>query len=228
VSRVSTAIITAAIGVTALVAVPAGQAGSATSCVVWASMPARLSLGPNEVKVRVTLTGTPACRGVTADSGGRATLNGPGPSTSDFPLMWDHLGASDTAPFYASLNTLGTYRVAGGDLQTYDAQYNHIAFTWRPTSMVVKYAGRFAGISHQNGRLTATLRYYARDSWRAQSGVAVHLQRRAASGAWQTVATHRTVASGWLSFRAGRGNYRLLSDSTASVWSTTAVPDAGV
>ncbi|HKC28877.1 MAG TPA: hypothetical protein VKB75_12770, partial [Jatrophihabitans sp.] len=218
--RVRTALTAAALGLAALIAIPAGQAGSATSCVAWASMPAHVSLGPNEVKVHVTLTGTAACRGVTADSGGSGTLNGPGPSTSDFPLMWDHLGASDTADFYASLNTLGTYRVAGGSLQTYDAQYNHIPYTWRTTAMVVKYAGRFARVTHQNGRLTASLRYYARDNWRAESGVAVHLQRYS-SGAWRTVATHRTAGSGWVSFRAGRGNYRLVSDSTNSIWSAT-------
>jgi hypothetical protein len=211
-----------------LVLVPSSPAGSATSCVAWAQLPARVSLAGHEVYVRATLQGTPECAGVTADSGGSATLNGPGPSTSDFPLRWNHLGDSDTAPLYASLNAIGTYRVGTGELQTYDARYFHIPYEWRATSTVVKYAGRFDNLSRADGALSATLQYFTKYDWAAHAGVRVQLQRRTGTG-WQTVAQQRTSGAGRVSFRDPSGTVRLVSATTGSVWSATTAPrSAGV
>ncbi len=220
-SRVTLAITAALLAGAALVTIPASPAGSATSCVAWAGLPSRVSLAGREVVVRATLHGSPACRGVTADSGGSATLNGPGPSRSDFPLRWAHLGSSDSAPFYA-LDTLGTYRIRNGDLQTYDARYLHIPFEWRTTSTVVKYAGRFAGVSRHGATISARLQYYAKYGWVAHPGVVVRLQRRAADSTWHTLARKQSSAAGRVAFVAASGTYRLVSTTTASVWSATA------
>lgn len=132
-------ILAASAATLAIVLAPAGGAGSATRpCVAWASLPRRVVLsGANEVTVRVTLHATAACAGVTFDNGGTARLNGPG-RNSDFPLRWSHIGATDTASFYWGIDAPGVYRIARGNLQTYDADSEHIPFTWHATSMVVR------------------------------------------------------------------------------------------
>jgi hypothetical protein len=222
--RASTTLLSAAATLAALaglVVIPGGPAASATACVAWAALPSRVSLAGRQVTVRATLHATGACRGVTADNGGTANLNGPGPSTSDFPLQWQHIGDSDTAPFHASLDALGTYRISRGELQTYDASYRHIPFEWRTTATVVKYAGRFRNVAVRAGTLTARLLYYAKYGWAAHRGVRVRLERHTAGG-WCTVARHRTSAGGRVSFAVGSGAYRLVSATTRSVWSATA------
>lgn len=223
--HIGTTVLASLAAVLGLVLVPSSPAGSATSCVAWAQLPARVALAGQEVYVRATLTGTPECAGVTADSGGSATLNGPGPSTSDFPLRWNHLGDSDTAALYASLNAIGTYRIGTGDLQTYDARYFHIPYQWRATATRVKYAGRFRSLSVSDGTLSATLQYFAKYDWAVHAGVLVDLQRHTATG-WQTVAQHRTSGTGRVSFRDRPGTLRLVSATTGSVWSASAAPSS--
>jgi hypothetical protein len=214
--KISIALLAAVLGAAALLVVPSAPAGSATSgCVAWASLPHRVALAGHVVYVRSTLHGTAACRGVTADAGGSATLRGP----SDFPLRWDHVGATDTAPF-SSLDALGTYRIRTGDLQTYDASYVHIPYVWRATSTVVKYAGRFVRVARGGGRVSATLQYYARYGWEPHARVVVRLQRHR-DGAWHAVARHRSSGSGRVTFALRRGTYRLVSVTTARVWSAT-------
>jgi hypothetical protein len=100
-------------------------------------MPTRVTAGRiNPTTVRITLRATAACRGVTADAGATATLRGP--DGRKYPMLWNHLGASDSMSFVASLNAPGQYRLVGGNLQTYDALYRHIPFTWRVTTIDVR------------------------------------------------------------------------------------------
>jgi hypothetical protein len=210
----------AALGAAALVVVPGSGAGSATSCLAWASLPARVTLGARPVVVHTTLRGTAGCRPVTADAGSSGVLNGPGPSTQDFPLRWDSLGATDTATFYLSLSRPGTYRISDGDLQVYDARYIRIPSQWRSTSTAVKYAGRFAGVARRGATVHATLQYQTAYGWRAHTHVLVALQRRDA-GAWHTVARTRSSSSGAVNLRASSGSYRLVSAATGVVWGST-------
>jgi hypothetical protein len=224
--RIATALASAAAiaagALIAFVAIPTSPAGSATSCVAWASLPAKVSLAGREVYVRATLHGSPECAGATTDNGGTGTLNGPGRSTSDFPLRWERIGDSDTAPFYASINALGTYRISNGDLQTYDTQYRHIPFEWHTTSTVVKLAGRFRGVTVGGGAVSARLQYYAKYGWEPHAGVLVVLQRAVGdSHEWHTVGQARTSGAGRVGFGIGSGHYRLVSATTGSVWSTT-------
>ena len=210
----------------ALVTVPAtgAGAGSTEGCVAQATMPARVALGPTPVDLHITLTATPACTGVQTDNGGSATLVGPGGTTTNYPLRWYHLGAQDTAGFYPGLTQLGTYRITHGNLQTYDAEYLHIPYTWTPTATTVKYAGRFAGVSRSGRTVTATLQYFANSEWRAHRGIEVALQRQASgSTTWTTVATTHSSSSGAVSFRLGSGHYRLLSATSTWVWSVPRV-----
>lgn len=219
-SRVAVALSTALLTGAALLVTPGGGAGATDSCVAWASLPARVALGGQAVEVRSTLQGTPACIGVTADAGAHAVLNGPGPSTSDYPMLWTRLGDSDTATMYASFTVPGTYTIRAADLKTYDARYFHIPNQWRPTSTTVKYAGRFAGVTRTSRTIAATLQFHDKYEWRAHGKVAVALQRRTAAGTWQTVARTETSSQGRVAFRAGSGSYRLTSASTGLVWST--------
>jgi hypothetical protein len=199
------------------VALPAAGAASAPTCVAEAAMPSRVALGARPVVLQVTLRGSSACRGVTTDNGGSATLDGPGGSSSNYPLRWARLGARDTVHFQLGLTKLGTYRISGGDLQTYDAEYMHIRYTWRSTSTSVKYVGRFAGISRSGGAVRATLQYYTNSGWHSHSGVGVELQRRS-SNSWHAIAHMRSSSAGRVSFRAGSGQYRLVSASSTYVW----------
>lgn len=227
-SRIALAVSTALVAVAGLVSIPGGGAGAADSCVAWASLPSRVALGGSAVDVRSTLHGTPACTGVTADAGAHAVLNGPGPSTSDYPLLWTRLGDTDTATMYASFTVPGTYRISGANLQTYDAGYSHIPNVWRTTTTTVKYAGRFAGISRTARTIAATLQFHDKYQWRSHADVTVYLQRHTASG-WQTVARAASSSRGQVGFRAGSGSYRLVSASTGLVWTTArAVPSSGV
>jgi hypothetical protein len=219
-SRVAVALSTALLTGAALLAIPGGGAGAAESCVAWAGLPARVALSGQPVEVRSTLHGTAACTGVTADAGAHALLNGPGPSTSDYPMLWTHLGDSDTATMYASFTVPGTYTIRGADLKTYDARYFHIPNQWRATSTTVKYAGRFAGITRTSRTIAATLQFHDKYQWRAHGKVAVALQRRTSAGTWQTVARTETSSRGRVAFRAGSGSYRLTSATTGLVWST--------
>ena len=131
----------------AVLLLPSGPAGSATSgCVAWARLPRQVTLsGTNEVTIRVTLHATAACAGVSFDNGGTAVLNAPGRTGFDYPLRWRHIGGTDTASFYRGIDPPGTYTIRRGNLQTYDASSIHIPFTWRSTSMVVKY-GSSSGV----------------------------------------------------------------------------------
>src|SRR4051812_50063745 len=96
----------------------------------------------------------------------------------------------------------------------------HIPATWRETTTVLKYAGRFTGVTHQGASVTATLQFYGRVGWQHHSNVAVALQRYAGSGEWRTVArTHsgsggRVSIGGW---RAGAPD-RPVSGSTGGGW----------
>jgi hypothetical protein len=219
VSRVSVALSTALIALAALLAIPGGGAGAANSCIAWATLPSRVALGGGPVVIRSTLRGTPACRGVTADSGAHAVLNGPGRSTSDYPMLWTHLGDTDTATMYASFTVPGTYRISGAELQTYDARYFHIPNDWRTTATVVKYAGRFAGVTRTSRTVAATLQFHDQYEWRAHGGVSVALQRRTATGTWQTVAHTHSSSNGRVSLPArSGGTYRLASASTGVAW----------
>jgi hypothetical protein len=219
-SRLAVALSTALLAGAALLTIPGGGAGAADSCVAWASLPARVALSGQGVEVRSTLQGTPACTGVTADAGAHALLNGPGPSTSDYPMLWTHLGDTDSATMYASFTVPGTYTIRDADLKTYDARYFHIPNQWRATSTTVKYAGRFAGVTRTSRTIAATLQFHDKYQWRSHGDVAVALQRRTAAGTWQTVARAETSAQGRVAFRAGSGSYRLTSASTGLVWST--------
>jgi hypothetical protein len=217
----SLALSTVLIAVAALLAIPGAGAGAANACVAWATLPSRVALGGGPVVVRSTLRGTPACRGITADAGAQAVLDGPGRSTSDYPMLWTHLGDTDRATMYASLTVPGTYRISGADLQTYDARYFHIPNDWRTTATVVKYAGRFVGVTRTSRTIAATLQFHDQLEWRSHGKVSVALQRRTASGAWHTVARTRASSNGQVSFRANGGRYRLVSASTRLVWTAT-------
>jgi hypothetical protein len=217
-SRVAIALSTALLAGAALLAIPGGGAGATDSCVAWASLPARVALSGQAVDVRSTLQGTAACTGVTADAGAHAVLNGPGPSTSDYPMLWTHLGDTDSATMYASLTVPGTYTISGADLKTYDARYFHIPNQWRTTSTTVKYAGRFAGVTRTSGTIAATLQFHDKFQWRSHGNVAVALQRRTAAGTWLTVARTEASDSGRVAFRTGSAPYRLVSATTGLVW----------
>ena len=201
--------------------VPTSGAGAADGCVAWATLPARVVLGPDGVTVHTTLRGTAACHGVTTDNGGTATLAGPD-RRSDLGLRWSRIGASDQATYYPTLNRPGTYRIVDGDLQTYDAKYMHIPATWRETTTVLKYAGRFTGVTHQGASVTATLQFYGRVGWQHHSNVAVALQRYVGSGEWRTVARTHSGSGGRVSIGGWRSGatYRLVSGSTGVVWGT--------
>ncbi|MFN2560111.1 MAG: hypothetical protein ABR571_02280 [Jatrophihabitans sp.] len=218
-SRFAVALSTTLLAGAALLTIPGGGAGASDSCVAWASLPARVALSGHAVEVRSTLQGTPACTGVTADAGAHALLNGPGPSTSDYPMLWTHLGDTDSATMYASFTVPGTYTIRGADLKTYDERYFHIPNQWRATSTTVKYAGRFAGVTRTSLTIAATLQFHDRYEWRSHGNVAVALQRRT-GGTWQTVARAETSGQGRVVFRAGSGTYRLTSATTGLVWST--------
>jgi hypothetical protein len=224
-SRLTVALSTALIAAAALATVPWSGAGAGTdgSCVAWAQLPARASLHGKPVVVHATLRATDACRGVTTDNGATATLTGGSDPSQRFPLRWSHIGATDTAALYGSLTKPGTYRITRGDLQTYDAEYRHIASTWDPTATVVKYAGRFRALSGGAGNLTARLQYYSKVGWTAHGGVAVALQRRSGDS-WVTLARRHSSSSGRVAFdtalRSDVG-YRLVSATTGWVWSAT-------
>jgi hypothetical protein len=204
----------------AAVLVPTSGAGAADGCVAWGTLPARVVLGPNGVTVHTTLHATAACRGATMDNGATATLRGPD-SRSDVNLRWSRIGGGDQSTYYPSLDRPGTYRIVDGDLQTYDAKYVHIPATWRATTTVLKFEGRFAGVSRRGTSLAATLQFYGRLGWQHHSNVAVSLQRYAGSGQWRTVARTRSASGGRVSFTGvGRGSYRLVSASTGVVWGT--------
>jgi hypothetical protein len=224
VSRVTIAISSAVIAVAALIVVPgpgAGAGSATTACVAWAAVRPRIALGPRPAVVRTTLHGSAACAGVTTENGGSATLDGPGGSTSNYPMRWSHIGSSDTVEFYRGITEPGTYRFRSGDLQTYDAEYVHIPYTWRPTSATVRYAGRFTTISRAGARVSATLQYYAEFGWQSHAGVRTKLQRRdTRSHNWVTVASRRSSSAGRISFRVGSGQYRLASVTTGLVWGT--------
>lgn len=228
-SRFTLVLGAAALAVAALVTIPASGAGAGTGCVAQASMPSRIALGARPVVLRATLVGTPACAGVQTDNGGTATLVGPGGSSTDYPMLWTHLGAQDTATFYLGLTQLGTYRISSGNLQTYDARYLHIPYTWTPTATTVKYYGRFAGTSRSGATMRTTLQYYSSTGWHAHSGIDVVLQRQSAgSNTWTDVARTRSAASGGVAFRIGSGRYRVLSATSTNVWATGhLVPSAG-
>lgn len=138
-SRVSIAIVSAFVALAALVGLPSSPAGSATSCVAWAALPQHVTLrGARPATVHITLDATPACTGVSFDNGARAVLRGPGSGpNATFPIRWSHIGATYSVTLYAGINRPGTYRIAGGELQTYDRYAVHIPFTWRATSMTV-------------------------------------------------------------------------------------------
>ncbi len=227
-SRIRTALAALA-GAVALAAVlvptsvlgPTPGAGASDGCVAWGTLPARVVLGPDGVTVRATLQATSACRGVTTDNGATATLRGPD-RRDDIELRWSRIGASDEATYYPSLNHPGTYRIVGGDLQTYDAKYVHIPATWRETATVVKYAGRFSGVARRGRSVTATLEFYGRLGWQHHSNVAVSVQRYAGSGKWHTVARTHSGSGGRVAFAgiARGGTYRLVSAATGVVWGT--------
>jgi hypothetical protein len=133
---------TSALAATAVIAgvlLPLSPAGSATSCVAWASLPRQITVhATRPTQVRITLRATSGCTGVSFDNGAIARLKGPGSSpNSTFPLYFSHIGGTDSVTLYAGINRPGTYRIAGGTLRTYDAMSNHIPFTWRTTSMIV-------------------------------------------------------------------------------------------
>ncbi len=222
-SRFTLALGSAAVAVAALVTIPAAGAGAGSTggCVAQASMPTRVALGVHPVVLRTTLVGTAACTGVQTDNGASATLVGPGGTTTNYPMRWGRIGGQDTATFYLGLTQLGTYRITGGDLQTYDARYLHIAYTWTPTATTVKYVGRFAGVARSSSTLSATLQYYSASGWHRHARIAVVLQRQAAgSTTWTSVATTHSSSSGGVAFHVGSGRYRLVSATSTNVWST--------
>lgn len=121
----------------AVLLVPSAPAGAVTSCVAWGAMPTRVTAGRiTPTTLRITLRSTAACRGVTADAGATATLRGP--DGRNYPILWSHLGGTDSVQFVASLNRPGRYRLINGHVQTYDAMYEHIPATWRTTSVYVR------------------------------------------------------------------------------------------
>jgi hypothetical protein len=219
-SRVSVALSAALLAAAGVLAVPGGGVGAANSCVAWATLPSRVALGGGPVDVHSTLRGTDACRAANLDAGARAILNGPGSSTSDYPMLWTHLGDTDTATMYASFTVPGTYRISGADLKTYDARDIHIPNEWRTTTTTVKYAGRFAGINRTSRTISATLQLHDKLEWRSHGNVQVALQRRTSTG-WHTVARTHSSSRGHVSFRAGSGQYRLVSATTGLVWTAT-------
>jgi hypothetical protein len=214
------------------VLVPGGPVGAATGCVAWGALPARIALaGTNGSTVRTTLRGTAECRGITADNGAEGTLRGP--SGNDvFPLRWLHFGARDEATVYAALNRPGTYRLTGGNVQTYDAKYRRIPATWRATTVSVRYAGRLSSVSVTSSTVTATLTMYGSRGWHAHANTAVSLQRRSGSGDWHTIANTRSDARGRVGFGvhlSSRYGYRLVSATSPHVWSASrSVGSSGV
>ena len=222
-TRTALAAIAGLITLTAVV-VPTSGAGAATDCVAWGSLPSRVVLGPDGVTVHSTLHASSACAGVTADNGATATLRSPA-ARDDIQLRWSRIGAGDDATYYPSLDRPGTYRIVDGDLQTYDAEYVHIAATWHETTTVLKYEGHFAGVTRHRASLAATLKFYGSLGWQDHSRVVVSLQRRSSSG-WRTVARTRSASGGRVRFAVGSGRYRLVSAATGVVWGTVAYPGA--
>ena len=220
VSRTRTALAALAGALTiAAVVVPSSGAGAADDCVAWGALPARVVLGPQGVTVHSTLHGSPACAGATADNGATATLRGPA-RRDDIELRWAHIGAGDEATYYPSLNRPGTYRIVDGNLQTYDAEYVHIPAAWHETTTVLKYEGRFTGVTRRGASVAATLQFYGSLGWQDHSRVPVSLQRRTSSGGWQTVARAHSASDGQVRFAVAGGRYRLVSASTGVVWGT--------
>jgi hypothetical protein len=139
VSRLSVVLASALLAVAAVVGLPGSPAGSATSCVAWASLPRQVTLSASRATtIRTTLQASPACTGVTFDNGATAVLRGPGSSpNAALALRWSHIGATYSVTLYGGINPAGTYRIAGGNLQTYDRYSLHIPFTWHTTSVSV-------------------------------------------------------------------------------------------
>jgi hypothetical protein len=205
----------------AAVVVPAAAAGAgSTACTAWGTLPARATLGPHGLTLRPVLHGTAACKGVTADSGGTATLQAP-VRKDDVPMRWSNFGDSDSATFYPSINRPGTYRLVDGRTQTYDANYERIPASWRVTSTVVKDASRLVHVGRTGSGVSATLQAYGRTGWQAETGVRVSLQRRAADGSWHVVARARTASNGRVLLRHGLSStatYRIVAGSTTTAW----------
>jgi hypothetical protein len=212
-SAVSAAIVSTA---GAVLLVPAGGAGASSGCIGWGQLPARVALGPAQVSVTATLRGTSSCSGVTFDNGGSGDLRGP--NGADYPYIWPHLNGSDTATMTATVTPTGTYTIANGNVQTYDANSERIAYTWQATSTVVKYASRWVDGRCTGGTIAAILQTYGHEGWQNYAGVPVSLQRRTSSG-WVTVERGHTDPSGGAAFRVpSPGTYQIVSVDTGSTW----------
>lgn len=221
-SRRTTAALGALAATTAAVAIPLTGAGASDSCVAWGTLPARVTLGPHGATIHTALHGTSGCAAQSFDNGGRAVLRAADRS-DDVPLRWARFGATDQATYYPSLNRPGTYRVVDGSTQTYDGDENRIPSTWRATSTVVKYQGRFASVSRGTGGVSAALQFYGESGWHGHRDVSVTLQRRTSSG-WHTVARSHSGTGGRVHFKLTRGGtYRLVSATSTNVWGTTRV-----
>lgn len=123
-------------GAVAAVTVPGPGAGAATSCVAWASMPARLHpYGSHSATLRMTLHSS-GCRGVGFDDGATAYLRGPR-GTQPVYEQWSSFGDTQTETFYANVNTPGTYRLTGGRIDLYDHNSERIPARWSTTSVRV-------------------------------------------------------------------------------------------
>lgn len=138
-SRLSIALAAALVAVAGVVGLGGSPAGSATSCVAWATLPQRVTLSATRpTTIRTTLQGTPACTGVTFDNGATAVLRGPGSGpNASFPLRWAHIGSTYSVTLYGGINRPGTYVISNGNLQTYNRYSMHIPFTWHSTSTAV-------------------------------------------------------------------------------------------
>jgi len=209
--------------VLAALLVPSSGAAASASCTAWGTLPARVALGPHGATIRTTLHGTAGCRPGSLDNGGTATLAGPG-RRGDAPMRWGRFGDSDAVTYYAAIERPGTYRLAGGEVQVYDADEVRVPFRWHETSTVVKYRSRITHVAVGRGGVTATVQGYGPAGWSPMSHVRVVLEHRAADGAWRALAHGHTGSAGRVSLSAAAhatSAYRLVSASTHDTWGAT-------
>jgi hypothetical protein len=205
----------------AAVTLDSGAAGAATArCTAWGTLPAHVSLGAKAVTVTMVLTGSSGCQGQGFDNGATATLRGPAGQPAD-PQRWKKFGAGERQTFAITLDKTGTYTLRNGNVQLYDGNSVRVPWTWRRTSTVVKHAAAFRHVTRSHSTITADLRTYTTQGWKAQSNDAVVLQRRSGS-TWKSVVQERSSRSGAVAFSLSTGgSYRLVSTANKYAASAT-------